>query len=107
MKILALTIFSFLGFSRPLFAIEQESINQLKKQGYEVQMGEVTGAGGRMALTRLAGFIHPNGIVMKEDCKNIAVNHSAQTNPLVSDVTKVTVDQSVISVSEFVGFFTH
>ena len=107
MKILALTFFSFLSFSRPLLAIDQGSINELKKQGFEVRLGELTGAGGRMSLSRLAGFIHPDGIVMKEDCKNIAVSRAAQINPQVSDVTKVTVDQSVISASEFVGFFTH
>ncbi len=107
MKILALTIFSFLSFSRPLLAIDQGSLTQLKKLGYEVRMGELTGAGGRMSLSRLAGFIHPDGIVMKEDCQNIAVSRTSQIDPKVSDVTKVTVDKSVISASEFVGFFTH
>ena len=107
MKILALTIFSFLSFSRPLLAIDQGSLDQLKKQGFQVRMGELTGAGGKMSLGRLAGFIHPNGIVMKEDCQSIAVSRAGQVDPLISDVTKVTVDQSVIPASEFEGFFTH
>lgn len=107
MKIIAITIFSFLSFSRPLFAIDQASLNQLKKLGFEVRMGELTGAGGKLSLSKLAGFIHPKGIVMKEDCKSIAISHAGQADPKISDVTKVTVDQSVISASEFEGFFTH
>ena len=107
MKLLALTIFSFLSFSRPLLAIDQGSLNELKKQGFQVRMGELTGAGGKMSLTRLAGFIHPTGILMKEDCENIAVSRAGKNDPQISDVTKVTVDKSVISASEFEGFFTH
>ena len=88
-------------------AIDQGSLDTLKKNGFQVRMGELTGAGSKMSLARLAGFIHPSGIVMKGDCKSIAVAQgSDQKNPQISDVTKVTVDQSVINASEFEGFFT-
>lgn len=88
------------------YAIDQGSLEQLKKQGFEVRMGELTGAGGKMSLARLAGFIHPHGIVMKGDCKSISVAKNSDSDPKISDVTKVVVDQSVISASEFEGFFT-
>lgn len=89
------------------FAIDQQSLEHLKKQGFQVRMGELTGAGSKLSLARLAGFIHPSGIVMKGDCKQIAISSgSDQKDPKVSDVTKVIVDQSVISAAEFEGFFT-
>lgn len=98
-------IFSLMLFSTSTFAIDQQSLELLKKQGFQVRMGELTGAGSKLALTRLAGFIHPKGIVMKEDCKSIAV--SSAVDPKISDVTKVVVDQSVIAAHEFEGFFTY
>lgn len=104
MKTIIMTLF-FILFSTSAKAIDAQSLEQLKKQGFQVRMGELTGAGGKMSLTRLAGFIHPNGIVMKNDCKSIAVK--ASVDPKISDVTKVVVDQSVISANEFVGFFTY
>ena len=106
MKILALSLMLVLGTFSQAKAFDQRSLEQLKKQGFEVRMGELTGAGGKMSLTRLAGFIHPNGIVMKEDCKSITIAKTSETDPKISDVTKVTVDQSVIPAGEFEGFFT-
>ena len=106
MKIYIFAVLVLLTFIQSAHAIDQVSLEQLKKQGFEVKMGELTGAGGRMSLSRLAGFIHPNGIVMKEDCKSIAVLKSSNQEALISDVTKVTVDQSVIEAREFEGFFT-
>lgn len=88
-------------------AIDQQSLETLKAQGFQVRMGELTGAGGKMSITRLAGFIHPNGIVMKGDCKSISVaNGSNQADLKVSDITKVIVEQNVIDSREFEGFFT-
>lgn len=98
-------IFSLILFSTNVFAIDQATLSQLQKQGFQVRMGELTGAGSKLSLTRLAGFIHPNGIVMKEDCKSISV--ATSVDPKISDVTKVTVDQSVIPAREFEGFFTY
>ncbi len=99
-----MTILSLVLLSTSAFAIDQASLSQLKKQGFQVRMGELTGAGSKLSLARLAGFIHPQGIVMKEDCKSIAVK--AAVNPKISDVTQVVVDQSVIQAQEFEGFFT-
>ena len=87
------------------FAIDAHTIETLKKQGFQVRMGELTGAGGKMSIVNLAGLIHPKGIVMKADCKNIMVRGN-QSEALISDITKVTVDQSVLNASEFEGFFT-
>lgn len=102
--IAALVFFSTLSSA---LAIDQASLETLKKQGFQVRMGELTGAGSKLSLARLAGFIHPSGIVMKTDCKQIAVSaKSDQSDPKISDVTKVVVDQSVINAQEFEGFFT-
>ncbi|MBC7714178.1 MAG: hypothetical protein H7177_12615 [Rhizobacter sp.] len=106
MKIILLSLVLF-STIQSVFALDQAGIDQLKKQGFEVRMGELTGAGSRLSLSHLAGFIHPHGIVMKQDCKSIAVSQSSdKVDPKISDVTKVVVDQSVIQASEFEGFFT-
>lgn len=88
-------------------AIDQESINTLKKQGFEVRMGELTGAGSKLSLKRLAGFIHPSGILMKKDCMAILVSKTSdQVDPKISDITKIKVENNnEISVHEFEGFF--
>lgn len=106
MKIITLFLILILVTLQSAFAIDQIRLEQLKKQGFEVRMGELTGAGGKLSLARLAGFIHPQGIVMKGDCKSIAVAKTSSNDPKISDVTKVVVDQSVIEASEFEGFFT-
>ena len=105
MKTIIITIAIFLATLQSSMAIDQRSIETLKKQGFQVRMGELTGAGGKLSLARLAGFIHPKGIVMREDCKSIATIRTI-SEPKISDVTKVVVDQSVIDASEFEGFFT-
>jgi hypothetical protein len=107
MKFIVLSFLLALTLVPKAHAIDQASIDALTKQGFVVRMGELTGAGSRMSLGQLQGFIHPRGIVMKADCKSIAVGQASnQANPLISDVTKVFVDQSVINAAEFEGFFT-
>lgn len=107
MKYLLMTFLLVLTLVPKAQAFDQASIDALTKQGFVVRMGELTGAGSRMSLGQLQGFIHPRGIVMKADCKSISVGQATnQANPLISDVTKVFVDQSVINASEFEGFFT-
>jgi hypothetical protein len=89
-----------------LQAIDHETIQTLKKQGFEVRMGELTGAGSRLSLRRLAGFIHPNGIVMKKDCQAITVSKNGDpADPKISDITKVQVNENEILSREFEGFF--
>lgn len=105
MKMIMMAMALFLITMQTSMAIDQKSVEILKKQGFQVRMGELTGAGSKLSLSRLAGFIHPKGIVMKGDCKSIAIEH-ASDDPKISDVTKVVVDQSVIAASEFEGFFT-
>ncbi len=93
-----------LSLLNPLFAIDQQSIETLKKQGFQVRMGELTGAGSKMSLNRLAGFIHPQGVIMKEEISNITVNQNS--NPNVSDVKKIQVGATTIDARELEGFFT-
>ncbi len=105
MKKIFLSLLLCLMILPSAFAIDAHTIETLKKQGFQVRMGELTGAGGKMSIVNLAGLIHPKGIVMKADCKNIIVRGN-QSEALISDITKVTVDQSVLNASEFEGFFT-
>jgi hypothetical protein len=103
-----ISLFSFLLalLYNEAYAIDEASLNLLKKQGFEVRMGELTGAGSKLSLRRLAGFIHPQGIVLKQDCQSIVVAAgSNQVDPKISDVTKVLVDQSEIPSQDFLGFF--
>lgn len=106
MKKIIFSLLMTLSLISNVHAIDQSSLDQLKRQGFVVRMGELTGAGSKLSMARLAGFIHPQGIVMIGDCKNIVIaKTSDQTDPKISDITKVTIDQSVISASEFEGFF--
>lgn len=83
-----------------------QQIEGLKRQGYVVTMGELTGAGGRLSISRLQGFIHTDGIVHKKECTAIAVKASSnQADPKVSDITKVRLGDHELSAKEFVGFF--
>lgn len=104
MKIIILIIsLSFLLTSNA-FAIDQNSIDLLTKKGFQVRMGELTGAGSKMSITRLAGLIHPQGIIMKEEIKNLTLTQT--NNPSVSDIKEIIVGDSVISANELEGFFT-
>lgn len=105
MKILMTMLFSFLTLTIPAHAIDEAGINQLKQLGFEVRMGELTGAGSKISTRRLAGFIHPNGIIMKSDIKSLIVKKSTEADPKISDITQVIVDQSKLSAAEFEGFF--
>ncbi len=70
-------------------------------------MGELTGAGGRMSLSKLKGFIHAEGVVHKNECSAISVKASSDPeNPKVADITKVKLGVQELMPSEFVGFFT-
>ncbi len=102
-KTIFLTITLMLSLMNPLFAIDQQSLETLKKQGFQVRMGELTGAGSKMSLTRLAGFIHPQGVIMKEEITNIVVSPSATPN--VSDVKKIQVGNALIDAKDLEGFF--
>ncbi len=68
----------------------------------EVKLGELTGAGTRFSLSALAGFVHPNGYIMKEECSKIVVRST--NNPKVSDVVAITVNGEDIKANELTGF---
>ncbi len=67
----------------------------------EVKMGELTGVGSRFKISNLAGFVHPKGQIMKEDCSEIVIKNS--NDPKISDVVSVTVNGEEIESSEFIG----
>jgi hypothetical protein len=72
------------------------------KPNMEVRMGELTGAGSRFSLKALAGFVHPDGVILKEDCQEIVVKNSA--DPKISDVVKIKVQNQEINSNELTGF---
>jgi hypothetical protein len=74
----------------------------LPRSNLSVKMGELTGAGTRFTLKSLAGFVHPNGVIMKEDCQTITVKQS--DNPMISDIVKIKVQNEEIKASELTGF---
>ena len=90
-----------LVFSLSLFSQTLEEALVLKPN-LEVKMGELTGAGTRFSIKALAGFVHPNGYIMKEDCTKIMIKQSV--DPKVSDVVQITVNGSTINSSELTGF---
>lgn len=100
-KIFTFTIL-FIVLINPSFGIDQKTIDVLGKQGLQVKMGELTGAGSRFLVHDLAGLVLPDGILMKEDCSAIVVKNTI--NPKVSDIVKIKVQDQEIAVSEFVGF---
>lgn len=102
MKIIILFFTTTILLVSTTFAIDQTSINNLKKQGLQIQMGELTGAGSKFSVHNLAGFILPEAILMKDDCGTITVKTSS--NPLVSDIVKIKIQDQEIAASEFIGF---
>ncbi len=96
-----LMLFSFLLLIANLsFAEEFESL--VLKPNLEVKLGELTGAGTRFSLNALAGFVHPQGYIMKEECSKIVVRST--NNPKVSDVVAITVNGEEITANELTGF---
>lgn len=104
MKIILLIISFSLLLIANAFALDQNSLDLLTKKGFQVRMGELTGAGSKMSITRLAGLIHPEGIIMKDEIKNLILTQT--NNPSVSDIKEIIVGDNVISANELEGFFT-
>lgn len=102
-KILALLLFSFASLT--IHARELSTVDELARLGMVVKMGELTGAGSKFSLNKLAGLVLPEGVLMKEDCTGIVVRNSA--DPKVSDIVKIKVQDHEIQASEFVGFVVH
>ena len=98
MKILILVMTLLLNIN--LFA--DEAWSNVVRPNLEVKMGELTGAGSRYSIKNLAGFVHPNGYILKEECANIVLK---QTNdPKISDIVKIQVGEQEILASELTGF---
>jgi hypothetical protein len=92
-------------YSQQLRASELRTIEQVSRQGMIVTMGELTGAGAQMSVSRLAGLILPEGVLMKEDCTLVVVKNVQ--NPMVSDILKIRVLDQEIRATEFLGFVVH
>lgn len=107
MKKLLISLFSLALTFSSAQAIDSQSLEILKQQGFQVKMGEFTGAGSKLSIQKLAGLIHPQGIIMKADCKSIVLKSTTdQSNPKISDISHVIVDQSKLNAADFEGFFT-
>jgi hypothetical protein len=68
----------------------------------DIQMGELTGAGSKFSIRSLAGFVHPKGYIMVEDCSSIVLKDSI--DPKISDVVNIVVSGETINVHELKGF---
>lgn len=80
---------------------------ELKRQGLVVRMGELTGAGGKMSLSRVHSFIHPDGLIQKSACSAIKVRaNSALTDPKVADIVQIKIGRDEVTAAEIVGIVT-
>lgn len=107
-RIFALLFFMTVSFVNLCSASELSwQLEELKRQGFVVRMGELTGAGGKLSLSRVQGFIHPEGIIKKTACSAISVRSTSDPkDPKISDVTKIKIGVNEVSAQELVGFFT-
>jgi hypothetical protein len=84
------------------YAQDLTPVEILIKQGLQVRMGELTGAGSKFSIKNLQGLVLPEGVLMKSDCTGIVVKNSA--DPKISDIVKIKVNDVEIAAEEFVGF---
>jgi hypothetical protein len=102
MKKLIAAILLTIALLNTALAEDLSPLGALIKQGMQVKMGELTGAGSKFSVHNLAGLILPDGVLMKEDCSEIIVKSSS--DPKVSDIIKIKVQDQEIAASEFIGF---
>lgn len=81
---------------------ELMKVDELIRQGMQVKMGELTGAGSRFSIKNLEGLVLPEGVLLKGDCTGIVVKNSQ--DPKVSDIVKIKIQGGEILAHEFVGF---
>ena len=86
-------------------ARELVTIDQVIRQGLHVKMGELTGAGSKVSLQRLAGLVLPDGILMKEDFNEILIKNTV--DPKISDIVKIKHEGQDLMAVEFIGFVIH
>jgi hypothetical protein len=87
--------------SQASFAIDQDTVNSLNRKGFDVIMGELTGAGSKFSINRLAGFVLNDGILLKENCHKIVIAKSESSS--VASIVQVEFENQVILASEFEG----
>lgn len=82
-------------------AIDQTTVNSLNQKGFDVIMGELTGAGSKVSMNRLAGFVLSDGILLKEQCGAIVVKNASTQD--VASIVRVVFENQNIEASEFEG----
>jgi len=105
MKFFIATLLLTLSFMMKAQARDLIPVDVLLKQGLQVRMGELTGAGSRVSLKNLQGLVLPEGVLLKSDCTGIVVKNSA--DPKVSDIVRIKVNEVEIDAKEFVGIVTN
>ena len=105
MKFFIATLILVLSLMKTTYAQDLTPVEVLIKQGMQVRMGELTGAGSKFSLKNMQGLVLPEGVLMKSKCTGIVVRNSA--DPKVSDIVKIKVNNVEIPAEEFVGFVTN
>jgi hypothetical protein len=91
---------SLISFTQA-FAIDSTIITSLNKQGLQVIMGELTGAGSKVPLQSLAGFVLTDGILLKENCTSIIVKNSMNLD--IASIVRVVFENQNIEAQEIEG----
>lgn len=104
MKFFIITFVLLLSMMMKSYARELVSVDVLLKQGLQVKMGELTGAGSKVSLKNMQGLVLPEGVLMKADCTGIIVRNSA--DPKVSDIVSIKAGDAEIPAYEFIGIVT-
>ena len=86
--------------------IDQVSINGLVNAGYIVTMGELTGAGSKIPLSRVHGFISRDEVIHKNEIENIVVKSTSANPAVIADIKKIVLPQQEIASQDIIGFFT-
>lgn len=102
MKTIILSFLIALCIFTSVRAQDLTPVDVLIKQGLQVKMGELTGAGSKFSVKNMEGLILPEGVLLKSDLTGIVVKNSA--DPKISDIVRIKVQDQEIDASEFVGF---
>jgi hypothetical protein len=102
--IIAFTILTFCVFNQS-WAVNLNPIDNYKKNGLIIKMGELTGAGSKESIHNLVGFVFSEGVLMKEDCSSIIIKQTK--NPMISDIQNIYVDAQEIDQSNLIGIVIH
>ncbi len=87
-------------------AVDQVTLSGLVNAGYVVTMGELTGAGSKIPLSRVQGFISRDEVIHKNEIENIVVKAGSAAPAVVADVKKIVLPQQEIASRDIIGFFT-